>query len=154
MSCRAALVLPAFLAACGWSSADEQVLSSFFQHSRTRDKTLLADYATVAFEPRVDGSVERFEIERVEPEHRRPLSPTDDTAFAIQSLTPAGQPDVDLSGATVEIGEKQLAVRVQLRTPGGRDETPVLLITMRHAVARRGDHAVQGRWLVTGVKQG
>jgi hypothetical protein len=49
-------------AACGWTPADEQVLIQFFELSRIYDRTRLADLATVVFDPRTDGIVDRFEI--------------------------------------------------------------------------------------------
>jgi hypothetical protein len=148
------LVLPALLAACGWSTVEDQILSTFFEASRTRDKTRLAAVAAVAVEPRVDGSVERFEVESAESERRRPFERPRDEPLALSSLTPPGQQDVDLSSLNLEIGEKQLAVKVELRTPGGRNEMPTLLITMQRAISRRGDHATEGRWIVTAWRRG
>ena len=59
----AAVVACAALAtACGWTPADEQVLTRFFEQSRIYDRTRLAEVAQVAFNPRIEGVVERFRI--------------------------------------------------------------------------------------------
>ena len=73
-------ILPAVIAwavitaACGWTPADEQVLTRFFEQSRTYDKTRLAAIAEVVFDPRIEGVVERFAVvDRVDsplPENR------------------------------------------------------------------------------------
>ena len=47
---------------CGWSSADEQVITKFFQQSRLYDTTRMANFARVVFDPRVEGVVDRFRI--------------------------------------------------------------------------------------------
>jgi hypothetical protein len=49
-------------AGCGWVPADEQVIRTFFAQSSLFDRTRLADVARVAFDPRVEGVVTRFEI--------------------------------------------------------------------------------------------
>lgn len=65
------------LAACGWTPPDEQVLTKFFEQSRIYDTTRLASLATVVFDPRTDGVVERFAVvsrgadEPVSPQGRR-----------------------------------------------------------------------------------
>jgi hypothetical protein len=57
------LVLLILLAAgCGWVPADEQVIRTFFAQSSLFDRTRLAETALVAFDPRVEGVVTRFEI--------------------------------------------------------------------------------------------
>ena len=58
----AAVAALALSTACGWTRADEQLLVKFFERSRAYDRTLLAPVATVVFDPRTDGVVERFDI--------------------------------------------------------------------------------------------
>ena len=43
-------------------------MDEFFSESRLRDKTALQHVATVAFEPHINGIVERFEITKVTPD--------------------------------------------------------------------------------------
>ena len=57
-----ALLLAGATVTCGWMPADEQVLRLFFERSRIYDTTRLAPIASVTFNPRVEGIVERFEI--------------------------------------------------------------------------------------------
>ena len=64
----AAAVMCLALGACGWTPADEQVLLRFFERSRLYDRTRLEPIATVVFDPRVDGVVERFHVVERGPE--------------------------------------------------------------------------------------
>ena len=56
------LLLVILAAGCGWVPADEQVLTTFFEQSRLYDTTRVAGVATVVFDPRVEGVVERFQV--------------------------------------------------------------------------------------------
>lgn len=56
------LLLVILAAGCGWVPADEQVLTTFFEQSRLYDTTRVAGVATVVFDPRVEGVVERFHV--------------------------------------------------------------------------------------------
>src|SRR4051812_43615470 len=103
MSCRAVLVVPAFMAACGWVSPEDQVVSQFFMASRTWDTVQLANVAQVALDPRTEGSVQTFTIERMGGESRRPLASPEDDALAVTSLTPPGQPDFRVAGENVAV---------------------------------------------------
>jgi hypothetical protein len=152
MSCRAALVLPALLASCGWSSQEEQVLERFFRASRERDRTVLADVSSVILEPRTDGTVLLFDVESTGQEAQRPFDREKDTAVAVLSLTPPGQPDFDLSAVTVDLIGKDLVVDTDFRTPGGEESRRTMTVTLQRAVARRGEHGVQGRWIVTAFR--
>jgi hypothetical protein len=59
----------------GCSSAPEQpILNQFFTASRLGDNTTLANFSTVAFEPRTQGTVASFDIQSVTPEQRKPLN--------------------------------------------------------------------------------
>ena len=49
-------------AACRVAPPEEVLLRQFFEQSRIRDKTTLANIATVIFEPTRDGVVQAFEI--------------------------------------------------------------------------------------------
>jgi hypothetical protein len=61
-ACAAVTASVMLAAACGWTPADEQVLTKFFEQSRVYDKTRLAAVATVVFDPRIEGVVDRFTI--------------------------------------------------------------------------------------------
>ncbi len=62
-----------FVAACGSSSPEQQLLTNFFRASRIRDNATLANLAAVSFDPRADGAVEKFSITNVGAEQRRQL---------------------------------------------------------------------------------
>ena len=55
------LLLSVLLVGC-LPSAEQKLLNQFFAASRLRDKTALANVATVVFEPREQGTVAEFEI--------------------------------------------------------------------------------------------
>jgi hypothetical protein len=73
-----ACVLAVSLAApvlVGCSAAPEQpVLDHFFRVSRMGDRTTLAGFSTVAFEPASAGIINSFTITNVTPEQRKPLT--------------------------------------------------------------------------------
>ncbi len=60
-----ALGLSAIACAGGYEQA---VLDQFFTASRLIDRTALQNIATVIFDPRTDGTVLRFDVERIAPE--------------------------------------------------------------------------------------
>jgi hypothetical protein len=62
----------AFAAACS-SGVEQQILKKYFDASRMRDQSTLANVATVAFDREADGIVERFSIVSVSDENRTPL---------------------------------------------------------------------------------
>jgi hypothetical protein len=47
---------------------ERALLAEFFAASRLLDRTALQDVSTVIFDPRTDGTVLRFEVERISPE--------------------------------------------------------------------------------------
>ena len=49
-------------AGCGWVPADEQAIRTFFAESSLYDRTRLAEVGQVAFDPRVEGVVHRFDV--------------------------------------------------------------------------------------------
>ena len=55
-----------FAAACRVAPPEQVLLRQFFEQSRVRDRTTLANIATVIFEPTRDGVVQAFEISDIE----------------------------------------------------------------------------------------
>lgn len=53
---------------------EEKILRDFFRASRLRDNVALGTFATVSFDPRTDGQVQRFEVLSIGDERRSPLS--------------------------------------------------------------------------------
>ena len=53
-------------AACGVLSPEEQLLNDFFEAARLNDTTMMARLSGMPLNPRTDGIVDAFEIERIE----------------------------------------------------------------------------------------
>src|SRR6476646_12264678 len=53
------------LAACGASHPEQQPLQQFFRASGLRDDQTLANFASVSFDPKTDGTVTAFTITSV-----------------------------------------------------------------------------------------
>lgn len=53
--------------------AEQKILDDFFRASRLRDNTTLGNFATVAFDPRTDGTVQKVEVVSVSEERARPI---------------------------------------------------------------------------------
>ena len=62
MALRAVLCVSIAMAACGWAPADEQTLARFFEYSSLHDLTRATRVASVVFDPRVEGVVDRFRV--------------------------------------------------------------------------------------------
>jgi len=99
-------------AACAGYSQERQALIDFFQAARLRDTTVLSNIATVTFEPRTDGIVQQFEIERVE-----------------------AQPPRIENGHAVET--KHASVDAQVRIPDGEVVAEKLEVTFERPVGGR-----------------
>ena len=72
---------------------------------------------------------------------------------AASSLTPPGQPDVDVSNMEVELVSKAVTVNAQVRTPEGQTVPRTLVFTFQRAVGRTGEQTREGRWLIVGLQQ-
>jgi hypothetical protein len=72
---------------------------------------------------------------------------------AVSSLTPPGQPDVDVSNMDVELVTKEVTVNAQVRTPEGQTVPRTLLFTFQRAVGNAGGQTREGRWIITGLQQ-
>ncbi len=69
-----ALVTGTFVVVMGCSGgAEQKILDDFFRAARLRDNTTLGNFATVSFDPRTDGVVQKFEVVSVSEERVRPL---------------------------------------------------------------------------------
>jgi len=53
-------------AGCSRYPQERQALIDFFEAARLRDTTVLGNMGTATFEPRTDGIVQQFDIDRVE----------------------------------------------------------------------------------------
>jgi hypothetical protein len=69
-----AVVLMGLLAgACSGGGAEQQLLENYFRAARLNDNTTLANIATVSFNPREQGIVQRLDVVSVSEEQTRPL---------------------------------------------------------------------------------
>ena len=67
VGCAAALAgVAAAVTACGVRSPEEQLLTDFFEASRVYDTSVMARLSARPFNPRTDGSVDTFEIDRID----------------------------------------------------------------------------------------
>lgn len=71
---------------------------------------------------------------------------------AVNSLTPPGQPDVDITGMNVEIVTKPVTVNAQVRTPEGQTVPRTLQFTFQRVVGTKDGQAREGRWQITGLQ--
>ena len=53
--------------------AEQKVLDDFFRAARLRDNTTLGNFATVSFDPRTDGAVQKFSVVSISDERIRPV---------------------------------------------------------------------------------
>jgi hypothetical protein len=72
---------------------------------------------------------------------------------AVGSLTPPGQPDVDVSNMDVELVTKEVTVNAQVRTPEGQTVPRTIVFTFQRAVGNTGGQTREGRWIITGLQQ-
>jgi hypothetical protein len=158
---RAAVVLSLIIfgaAACS-SPPEEAVLRQFFTAARLRDTTALGSFATVTFEPHIDGIVTEFDVTHVTAETRTAftraaVSKARDEAktnHLIFQLSMNIRPDVDITNDDGEIRSKDLTIQAPVKLPDGRIAQKTLIVTMQHAVLK-ADQEMVGRWIVTGIR--
>jgi hypothetical protein len=116
-------LLPSAALAAACSVPPEQpIVADFFAASRLRDTTALAKFATVIFEPRQQGIVASFEIERVTPER---------------------------SDGDMQV--KDVLVRAVVRGGDGRAGARRLNVTLQKRRDVDDPLALYGGWIVTAV---
>jgi len=157
---RSAIVLSLIILAVACSSPPEEaVLGQFFAAARLRDNTALASFATVTFEPHIDGIVTEFDVTHVTAEMRtaftrRAVSEARDEAKTnglILQLSMNIRPDVDITKYDSQVGSKDLTIEAPVKLPDGRIVQRTLIVTMQHAVLK-ADQEMVGRWIVTGLR--
>jgi hypothetical protein len=144
------------LTAVNCSTASERaLLDQFFVASRLRDRTALARFATVVFEPLTDGIVAEFIVQVVTPEREvaarpapdRPAVPASERERAI-SLSLADPTDpVDWTSLPTVLVEKDVTVSARLGRADGTETTQSIVVTLRRARVIDGA-ARSGRWIV------
>jgi hypothetical protein len=116
----ATIAIAATLISCS-PAAESALLSRFFAASRLRDHTSLQDFATVSFEPNVQGIITSFDITNVTPERQ--------------------------DGALVS---KDVSISAPVQLPGGQTAQKNFVITMQRARPER-DTNVTVRWMITAI---
>ena len=102
-----AAVLALFVTAGCWIPQEQPILDQFFKFSRLRDKTALAHFATVVFEPLDQGIV---------------------TEFTVVGRTPLRR---DASG---EVNAKDVTVTAPVKLPNGQVEEKTIVVRMEQQV--------------------
>ena len=157
---RSAIVLSLIILTVACSSPPEEaVLEQFFAAARLRDNTALASFATVTFEPHIDGIVTEFDVTQVTAETRRAFTRRASgeareeakTNALILELSMNVRPDVDITKYDGQIGSKDLTIEAPIRLPDGRIVQRMLIVTMQHAVLK-ADREMVGRWIITGIR--
>jgi hypothetical protein len=144
------------LTAIDCSGASERaLLDQFFAASRLRDRTALARFSTVVFEPRSDGIVEEFVVTAVTPERQLAGDGAADDAIGLEgerqrvvSLSLADPIDpVDPSRSKISLWEKKATVSARVGSPDGTTAARSIVVTLQRA-RTADDRARSGRWIV------
>jgi hypothetical protein len=133
-------------------AADEQVLTRFFEVSRTLDSTRLDRVATAVFNPRTDGSVQRFSVTDRSPEQRQPIGDSN-RETAVRSLAASSHQVVDLSTADFYLSERRITLEADVRAPDGTVAPGVLIVTVARAVGTAAASTLEGQWIVTRLQR-
>lgn len=142
--------------ACGDGGADYLLFERFFAASRLRDRTALARFSTVVFEPHVDGIVVRFEIlgsGAAQPEPS--LDPMTQDAVRDQVLrlsldepVAAGLPATTSAAVVVS---REITIGAIVRARDGTATRRTLRARVQRAQTT-GPSARIGRWVVTSIR--
>jgi hypothetical protein len=144
------------LIAIGCAHAPERlVLDQFFVASRLRDRTALARFSIVVFEPRTDGMVTEFVVAGVTPERRLSEDQTSSDGNGLEgerrliaSLSLADPTDpVDLTQAQIVLWEKNVTISARVRGGDGTAATRSIVVTLQCARIAN-NRARSGRWIV------
>jgi hypothetical protein len=143
------LVLGMALTVACSSGSEQFILGEFFGASRLRDRTALQGFATVPFEPNVQGIVTSFVIARIGPDQHEPLSTlASEVGIAELSVDDPRHP-IDARTLNGEMVSKEVTIRAPVRLPNGQIAQKTMNIILQRAVLK-GDREIVGRWIVTG----
>jgi hypothetical protein len=128
---------------------EQFILGEYFGASRLRDKTALQGFATVPFEPHVQGIIASFTIARVSPEEHKPLSEVaSEIGIAELSVDDPRNP-IDVRRYNGEMVSKEVTIRAPVRLLSGQVAQKTIDIILQRAILK-GDREIVGRWIVTG----
>ena len=155
----AAIALIVCSAAGCSSPSEEAVLTQFFAAARLRDTTALASFATIRFEPQVDGVVTDFDITHAAPEQRRPIagkaagrerdgSVEDEIVRLSAGAVRSG---LDVTRYVGQMGSKEVTIEAPVKRPDG-EVVQKTMIVMVQRVVLRAEPEIVGRWIVTSIR--
>jgi len=75
-----------------------------------------------------------------------------ESSIAIGSLTPAGQPDIDIKGMELEVVTREVTVSAPVRSAEGQESPKTIVLTLQRAVGKKDGQTREGRWLITGLQ--
>jgi hypothetical protein len=73
-------------------------------------------------------------------------------ATAVSSLTPPGRDDIDVSGMDVDIITEPVTVTAQVQAPSGQTAPKTMVVTLQRASGKKGDQAIEGRWVIVSIQ--
>ncbi len=149
ISAIAVLTLALLIAACARYGPEQTLLDQFFSASRLRDKTALQAFATVPFEPHVQGTVTTFTIVRVSPDEHKPLNMRESERRITEISVDDPRQPIDVSKYAGEMVSKDVTIQAPVRLPNGRTARKILNVILQRAILK-GDRDIVGRWIVTG----
>jgi hypothetical protein len=114
---------------CARHTQERQALIDFFEAARLRDTTVLSNMGTATFEPRTDGVVQQFDIERVDPQEPR---------------TDARRTTGDAARTLTVLESKTVTLVAQVRTPAGDLVRERMVVTF--------DRLEGERWTITQLR--
>jgi hypothetical protein len=141
------------------SPPEEAVLGQFFAAARLRDTTALASFATIRFDPRIDGVVTDFEVTHAGPEQRRPIPGTDasrDGAANAESeivrlSAGAVRSSLDLTRYEGQMRSKEVTIEASVKTPDGGVVQKTMIVMVQRVILK-ADPEIVGRWIVTSIR--
>jgi hypothetical protein len=138
------------------AASERELIDQFFTASRLRDRTALARFSTVVFEPRSDGIVEEFVVLGATPareldDRQSGAGVAADERRLVISLSLADPTDpVDLTTLGSVVLEKDVTVTARVETADGTEVTRAIVVTLQQAgVDSQDDNRRRvGRWIV------
>jgi len=157
MAAAIALILCS-VAGCS-SPPEEAVLGQFFAAARLRDTTALASFATIRFEPQIDGIVTDFAVTHAAPEQRRPIpgeAASRETDASVESeivrlSAGAVRSGLDVTRYEGQMGSKEVTIEAPVKRPEGGVVRKTIVVTVQRAILK-AEPEIVGRWIITGIR--
>ena len=132
-----------------FQTANQEAIQRVAKAESARQEVRGADAAVLA-------SLTKWRQEQAQ--HSRRLSDvrarlSRERSAAVNSLTPPGQPDVDVSNIDLAIVSKQVTVNAQVRTPDGQTAPRTIIFSFQRAIGTQGGETREGRSMITGLQQ-